>query len=216
MAKHMWRNRNACAGSEPPKERIDICIGQCLARSRALAFDEQVIGFHLGSVRDPDVGHDLIDEICRNIESTRRVDRFDLSTILKGSPITNMEFVFGHTDILHPERECFSHADGRFIEESDQEAIALIATGIQEKLHLLLGNGLWAKAPGLFLLEKIFLDWRPFRNMVQERFVSPGTSWKVGRGRALDIRYVCFQPPVIVVKAPHYREGVINGSVGTR
>jgi len=44
------------------------------------------------------------------------------------------------------------------IEESDQETIPLGATGIKEKLHLILGDGLWAKAPGLFLLENIFLD----------------------------------------------------------
>src|SRR6266487_3038519 len=140
----------------------------------------------------------------------------DLGTVLKGSPITNVQLVFGYIDILHPERERFSHADCRFIEEPDQETIPLVATGIKEQLDLIFGDGLWAKALGLFLLENIFLDRRSFRNMVQERFVPPGVSWKVGSGRALDIRYGLFQPPVVVVKAPHHCEGMINGPVRTR
>ncbi len=144
------------------------------------------------------------------------MDRFDLRTVLKGSPITTMPFVLSHIDILHPERERFSHADCRFREESDQETIPLVATGIKEKLHLIFGDGLWALSFRLFLLENIFLDRRSFRNMVQERFVPPGASGKVGSGRALDIRYGLFQPPVVVVKAPHHCEGMINGPVRTR
>jgi len=143
------------------------------------------------------------------------VDSFDLGTVLKGSPITNMQLVFSHIDILHPERERFSYADGRFIEESDQETISLIATGIKELLDLIFGDGLWPKALGFFLFENIFLDGRSFRNVVQERFVPPGASWKVGRSRALNIRDGLFQPPVVVVEAPHHRERMINGPVRT-
>src|SRR6266700_4135057 len=63
VAKNMWRDRNARAGSEPPKERVYICIGKRLACTHALALDEQMVCLHLGGVCDPNVGHDLVDEI---------------------------------------------------------------------------------------------------------------------------------------------------------
>ncbi|SRR6266849_8031373 len=64
VAKDVWRDRNARAGSEPPKERVYICIGERLACTCALAFDEHMGGFHLGGVCDPNVGHNLVAEIC--------------------------------------------------------------------------------------------------------------------------------------------------------
>src|SRR5438270_818726 len=81
-------------------------------------------------------------------------------------------------------RDRFCHADRRLIEESYQEMISLVATGVQKLLHLILRNGLWALSSGLFLLENIFLDRRTLGNMVQERFVAPGASGKEG-GRGL-------------------------------
>jgi len=126
-----------------------------------------------------------------------------------------MQLVFGHIYILYPERERFSHADCRFVEESDQETIPLVATGIQELLDLILSDGLWAKALGLFLLENIFLDRRPLGEMMQERFVAPSASGKEGGCGLFDIPLDLFQPPVVVVKAPYHREGMINGPVRT-
>ena len=63
MAKNVRGHGYASARSEPPKERIDICIGECLASSRSPSFDEQMVGFYLGSVRDPNIGDNLVDEI---------------------------------------------------------------------------------------------------------------------------------------------------------
>jgi len=51
------------------------------------------------------VGDDFINEICRDIDRTRGVDCFDLCSILKQSPITNMQFVFCYIYILYPERK---------------------------------------------------------------------------------------------------------------
>src|SRR2546421_2588204 len=127
-----------------------------------------------------------------------------------------MQFVFGHIHILYPKRERFSHADRRFIEESYQEMITLVATGVQKLLHLILRNGLWALSSGLFLLENIFLDRRSLGNMVQERFVAPGASGKEGGRGLFDIPLNLFQPPLVVIKAPHHRERMINGPVRTR
>src|SRR5437588_9183199 len=64
VAKNVWRDRNARMGSSSPKERIDICIRQCLARSRSMLFDEHMVGFDLSRVCDPNVGYNLVDEIC--------------------------------------------------------------------------------------------------------------------------------------------------------
>ena len=79
-----------------------------------------------------------------------------------------MELVFSHIHILHPEGERLSDADRRFIEQSYQETVALIAAGVQKLLHLILRNGLWALPFGLFLLQNIFLDQRSLGDMMQE------------------------------------------------
>src|SRR5712691_4279649 len=63
VAKHVWCDRNASMGSESPEEGIYVCIGKGLAGSCSLLFDEQVIGFHLSRMYDPNVGHDFINEI---------------------------------------------------------------------------------------------------------------------------------------------------------
>src|SRR6266566_8675097 len=63
VAKNVGRDCNARARSNAPKERVYICIRQCLAGSRALAFEEQMIGFHRSCVRNSNVGHDFVDEV---------------------------------------------------------------------------------------------------------------------------------------------------------
>src|SRR6266566_5670268 len=52
--------------------------------------------------------------------------------------------------------------------------------------------------------------------MMEERLVSSGASWKECGGGVFDIRHGCFHAPVIVVKAPHHGECMIDGAVGTR
>src|SRR2546430_8226030 len=52
--------------------------------------------------------------------------------------------------------------------------------------------------------------------MMQERFVAPGASGKEGSRGIFDIPLDLFQPPMVVVKAPHHSERMINGPVRTR
>src|SRR6266496_1409955 len=64
MAKHMRSNRNASPRPEPPKKGINICIGQRLARSCSMPFEEQMISLYLSGVCTPNIGHDFINEVC--------------------------------------------------------------------------------------------------------------------------------------------------------
>ena len=67
MAKNVWRDRNAPMGSQSPEERVYVGIGECLARTRSMMFDEHMVGFDLSGVCGPDVGHNLIDETGRSL-----------------------------------------------------------------------------------------------------------------------------------------------------
>src|SRR5437762_682637 len=59
---------------------------------------------------------------------------------------------------MHKPSYIIPNADRRFIEKSYQETITLVETGIQEKLDLILRDGLWTLSFSFFLLQNIFLD----------------------------------------------------------
>src|SRR5947209_2658197 len=126
-----------------------------------------------------------------------------------------MQFVRGYIHILYPESERFPDADRRFIEESYQKTIALVATGIQKLLHLILRNGLWALPFCFFLLENIFFNRRSPGDMMEERFIPSGASWKESGRRLFDVHHSRFQTPMVIVKAPHYGERMTNGPART-
>src|SRR6266849_2011710 len=144
------------------------------------------------------------------------MDCLDLSPVFKRLSITNMQFVFGHIHILYPESERLPDADCRFIKEPYQETVALVATGIQKLLHLILRNGLWVLPFCFFLLENIFFNRRSLGDMVEERFIPSGASWKESGRRVFDVGHSRFQTPMVIVKAPHHGERMINGPVRTR
>src|SRR5947209_2057376 len=127
-----------------------------------------------------------------------------------------MHFVFCHVHILHPERKRLPNTDRRFIEQSDQEVIPLLETSIKELLHLIFRDGFGALPFRLWLFEDIFLDRGSFGKVMQERFVPSGAGRKKGRRLVFDIGSGFFHAPVVVVKAPHYRECMIDSPVGTQ
>ena len=82
MAKNVRRDWNGSLGSESSKERVYVCIGQCLPSACSLPFDEEVIGFHFSSVGASNVGYDFVNESCRDIKRAGGVNGLDFGPVL--------------------------------------------------------------------------------------------------------------------------------------
>ncbi len=136
MAKHMGSYGNACFPSQSPKERVHICIGQRLSCPRPLQFDEQMVRLNVYGVDSADIGHNLINEIRRHIDSAWCMDRFDFRPILQETAITDMEPVFCDVHILHVKCKDFPDTHRRLIQEPNEQTIPLIGAGIEQFLYL--------------------------------------------------------------------------------
>src|SRR5947209_18874200 len=107
MAEYMGSYMNACFSSESPKERVHICIGQCLSCPRSLQFNEQVVRFNFYGMGFPDIRNNLINQIRRHIYTAGRMDCFDFRSILKRTTITDIKTVLSYVHILYPKRKDF-------------------------------------------------------------------------------------------------------------
>jgi hypothetical protein len=61
----------------------------------AVEFNEEMVGFYFCRMGSPDVGHNLINQIGRDIDGARRMHGLDFCPIGKFSTVTNMNAILG-------------------------------------------------------------------------------------------------------------------------
>src|ERR1700686_3018811 len=135
---------------------------------------------------------------------------FDLSPVCERTAISNMDTILGDINILDKKGQRFSNSQSRFIEQPDEQTIALVRTSVEQQLHLISCNDLWM-VPLLFLLFQNMLgNWRTLGQMMKERFVTTSTSWQVGWGFVFHFEGVCFHSPMVVVEAGKHAKRVVD------
>jgi hypothetical protein len=103
-------------------------------------------------------------------------------SIGKFSAIPNMDAILSNIDIFDKKSQRLSHAHRRFVQESHQEPISLIGTGIEEILDLILRDRFRALSFLFFLPENVFGNGRSLSDVVEKPFVAPETP-RQGGGR---------------------------------
>src|SRR5215469_10035724 len=141
------------------------------------------------------------------------MDRLDLCSIGKLSAIPNMDAILSNIDIFHKKGQRLPHAHRRFVQETHQKAIAHIGTRIEEFLDLVLRDGFRMLSLLFFLSQDVFGNGRPLGDVVKKRLVPTHTRRQEGGGLVPHIGRDCFHTPVIVVKASHDREGMVDRAV---
>src|SRR5260221_13028594 len=142
------------------------------------------------------------------------MNSLDLRSIGKLSTITNMDAILCNINIFYKKRECFSDAHSRLKQETYQEPITRINTGVEQLLNLVFRDCFGALSFLFLLPEHVFGDGRPLRDVMKKPFVPSETPWQRGGSLLFHIGRDLIHPQLILVKASDHCQRMIDGPNG--